>query len=38
MTEQEQAIPDIVLITLKQKIRRLNIHIKDCELRLKTYN
>ncbi len=37
ISEQERAIPDVVLATLKQKIRKLNIVIKDCELRLGTY-
>ncbi|HEF7293006.1 TPA: hypothetical protein SA741_005481 [Bacillus cereus] len=38
ISEQERVIPDVVLVTLKQKIRKLNIFIKDCELRLRTYN
>lgn len=37
ISEQERAIPDVVLATLKQKIRKLNIVIKNCELRLGTY-
>ncbi|PIE92785.1 hypothetical protein CO726_24780 [Bacillus fungorum] len=37
ISEQEGTIPDVVLVTLKQKIRRLNSDIKVCEARLKAY-
>lgn len=37
ISEQERTIPDVVLVTLKQKIRRLNSDIKVCEARLKAY-
>ncbi|MDA2637487.1 hypothetical protein PDQ79_23600 [Bacillus cereus] len=37
ISEQERTIPDVVLVTLKQKIRRLNSDIKVYEARLKAY-
>lgn len=38
ISEQERTIPDVVLVILKQKIRRLNSDIKVYEARLKAYN
>lgn len=38
ISEQEGKIPDVVLVTLKQKIRKLNSTISCCEIRLATYN
>lgn len=36
--EEAKDIPSIVLITLKQKIRKLDITVEDCNLRLKNYD
>ncbi|MDK7541924.1 hypothetical protein OWO94_28150 [Bacillus paranthracis] len=38
ISEQEREIPAVVLVTLKQRIRKLNSTITCCEIRLKTYN
>lgn len=35
--EEIEDIPLIILETLKQKVRELEITVKDCELRLKTH-
>ncbi|MEK5109801.1 hypothetical protein MHI57_24355 [Cytobacillus sp. FSL K6-0129] len=36
--EESKDIPSIVLVTLKQKIRKLDITVEDCNLRLKNYD
>ncbi|MCC2436199.1 hypothetical protein [Bacillus paranthracis] len=38
ISEQEREIPDVVLVTLKQRIRKLNSTITCSEIRLETYN
>ncbi|MGD6889367.1 hypothetical protein [Bacillus mobilis] len=38
ISEQEQAIPDVVLVTLKKRIIRLKSDIKVCKARLEAYN
>lgn len=38
ISEQEREIPDVVLVTLKQRIRKLNSTITGSEIRLETYN
>ncbi|HFK1507703.1 TPA: hypothetical protein ACGXL9_006080 [Bacillus mobilis] len=37
ISEQEREIPDVVLFTLKQRIRKLNSIITCSEIRLETY-
>ncbi len=38
ISEQEQEIPDVVLVTLKKRIIRLKSDIKVCKARLEAYN
>lgn len=38
ISKQEREIPDVVLVTLKQRIRKLNSAITCSEIRLETYN
>ncbi|HHT7202554.1 MULTISPECIES: hypothetical protein [Bacillus] len=35
--EKDEKIPDVVLVILKQNIRKLNILIRDCKIRLANY-
>lgn len=35
--ESSGKMPAVVLETLNQKVRQLDIAVKDCEIRLKTY-
>ncbi|HDR7932594.1 hypothetical protein PDM80_22775 [Bacillus cereus group sp. Bcc02] len=38
ISEKQREIPDVVLVTLKQRIRKLNSTITCSEIRLETYN